>query len=471
MNVYRDFEKDSQLFVEKRRMTKAAFFQAYKRMSASESHHFLLESGKDGHFSMFGLRPFAVLKGKNDRLTIETGGKKVVQNGDLLTLVKDWLQPFSRPSIPHLPVFQGGAVGYLSYDLVRQFESLSCYAEDDLQCDDLYFLVFHDLFVYDDKTQTLFIMIRERQEQAAKERIRQYESRSFVEPRTLDEVKDNRFYSMNEKEFVDAVEKVKNYIRQGDVFQVNLSVRKSDPLKTTPLNIYEKVREINPSPYMAYFHVPELQLVSASPELLVKKRGRKVSTRPIAGTRSRGKTKREEMRLEKRLLANDKERAEHVMLVDLERNDLGKVCRYGSVNVDELMRIEKYSHVMHIVSTVSGELAEGYDGFDLIRACFPGGTITGAPKIRTMEIIEELEPVRRGIYTGSIGWIGFNGDLEFNIAIRTLIAKDGYAHVQAGAGIVIDSNPSAEYNESLKKAKALWHAKMLSEDETRLAKV
>ncbi len=204
---------------------------------------------------------------------------------------------------------------------------------------------------------------------------------------------------------------------------------------------------------------PDFQLVSASPELLVKKQGAEVSTRPIAGTRSRGETNEEDASLAENLLANEKEQAEHVMLVDLERNDLGRVCQYGTVDVNELMVIEKYSHVMHIVSNVRGLLAEGYDIYDLIRAVFPGGTITGAPKVRTMEIIEELEPVRRGIYTGSIGWIGFNQDLELNIAIRTMLCQNGQAHVQAGAGIVIDSMPEREYKESLKKAKAfgvLW---------------
>jgi para-aminobenzoate synthetase component 1 len=265
--------------------------------------------------------------------------------------------------------------------------------------------------------------------------------------------------------FAEAIIKVQDYIRSGDAFQVNLSVRQSAKLNTEPLHIYEKLREINPSPYMSYFHTPDFQLVSASPELLVKKKGKEISTRPIAGTRSRGKDDVEDARLAKALIENEKERAEHIMLVDLERNDLGRVCQYGTVEVDELMVIEKYSHVMHIVSNVRGILAKEKDVYDIIRATFPGGTITGAPKVRTMEIIEELEPVRRGIYTGSIGWIGFNDDMELNIVIRTLLAKEGKAYVQAGAGIVIDSDPKAEYKEALKKAKALWRAKELSEEE------
>ncbi len=279
------------------------------------------------------------------------------------------------------------------------------------------------------------------------------------------EISTQKEVSMSEEIFIQAVQRVQHYISQGDVFQVNLSVRQSQPISLPALDVYEKLRELNPSPYMGYIQTPEYQLVSASPELLIKKKGKEVSTRPIAGTRSRGKDESEDLELANELIENEKERAEHVMLVDLERNDLGRVCTYGSVEVDEFMVIEKYSHVMHIVSNVRGELADGKDGFDLIDAVFPGGTITGAPKIRTMEIIEELEPVTRGPYTGSFGWINFNGDLELNIIIRTMLVKDGFAHVQAGAGVVIDSNPVNEYKESLKKAIALWMAKEMAEQE------
>ena len=218
---------------------------------------------------------------------------------------------------------------------------------------------------------------------------------------------------------------------------------------------------------MAFIHSPEFAVVSGSPELLVKKKGTELSTRPIAGTRPRGKSDAEDIRLANELIENEKERAEHVMLVDLERNDLGRVSAYGTVEVDEFMVIERYSHVMHIVSNVKGMLRHGVSNTEIVRAMFPGGTITGAPKIRTMEIIEELEPVRRGLYTGSIGWLGFSGDLEFNIVIRTAFIQDGMAHIQAGAGIVIDSIPSAEYVESLNKAKAVWQAKAMAEGENR----
>ncbi len=270
--------------------------------------------------------------------------------------------------------------------------------------------------------------------------------------------------SFAKAEFEQAVERVQAYIAQGDVFQVNLSVRQTKPIEVGADEVYSVLRKLNPSPYMGYLHFSDFQLVSGSPELLVKVKERHVSTRPIAGTRPRGKTEEEDLALAGELINNEKERAEHVMLVDLERNDLGRVCRYGSVEVSELMVIERYSHVMHIVSHVKGELADGKDAYDAIEAAFPGGTITGAPKIRTMQIIGELEPVKRGVYTGSIGWFDFNGDVELNIAIRTMVVKNRQAHVQAGAGIVIDSNPEAEYYESLKKAEALWKALELSQN-------
>jgi para-aminobenzoate synthetase component 1 len=264
--------------------------------------------------------------------------------------------------------------------------------------------------------------------------------------------------SFRKEEFIRAVQRIRQYIGQGDVFQVNLSVRQSRKLKAAPEEIYECLRLLNPSPYMGLLRFGDFQLVSASPELLVQLEDGMVRTRPIAGTRPRGASEQEDRRLAEELAGNEKERAEHVMLVDLERNDLGRISEYGTVKVDDFMVIEYYSHVMHIVSEVKGKLAQGKDAFDVIAATFPGGTITGAPKIRTMEIIEELEPVRRGPYTGAMGWIDYNGNMEFNIIIRTLVVRDGTGYIQAGAGIVIDSVPEKEYTESLNKAKALWKA-------------
>jgi para-aminobenzoate synthetase component 1 len=264
--------------------------------------------------------------------------------------------------------------------------------------------------------------------------------------------------SMSKQFYQDAVRRIQQYIGQGDVFQVNLSLRQSRPTHVSSETLYEWLRMVNPSPYMGMLRTPSFALVSASPELLVKLDGGQLTTRPIAGTRRRGISPEEDRAMEDELLSNEKERAEHVMMVDLERNDLGRVAEYGTVKVPELMTVERYSHVMHLVSQVEGKLAPGKDALDVLAAVFPGGTITGAPKIRTMEIIEELEPTRRGPYTGSMGWIDYSGNMEFNIIIRTIAVMDGICHIQAGAGIVIDSNPEREFYESLSKAKALWKA-------------
>jgi para-aminobenzoate synthetase component 1 len=271
--------------------------------------------------------------------------------------------------------------------------------------------------------------------------------------------------SFTREAFVAAVRRIQDYISAGDVFQVNLSTRQTRPLRAAPEAIYETLRVVNPSPYMGLLRLGEgVTLVSGSPELLVQLHGDKLRTRPIAGTRPRSADEDADAKLSEELLLSEKERAEHIMLVDLERNDLGRISAYGTVRVEELMAIERYSHVMHIVSEVTGTLAPGKDAFETIAATFPGGTITGAPKVRTMEIIEELEPVRRGPYTGSMGWIDSSGNMEFNILIRTLVACGGVGWVQAGAGIVIDSVPDKEYAESLNKAKALWKAILLTEE-------
>ncbi|MFL6554563.1 MAG: anthranilate synthase component I family protein, partial [Bacillus sp. (in: firmicutes)] len=335
---------------------------------------------------------------------------------------------------------------------------------------EIYFFIVKEWFIYDHEQELLWLLIVAENDQDIDNRLAFWEQRWLHEsssnpPHKADKIDlDQLEVSMTEDDFKQAVTKVQQYISQGDVFQVNLAVRQSKQIEVEALKVYEQLRSLNPSPYMAYLHTPDFQLVSGSPELLVKKNGQEVSTRPIAGTRSRGKNHEEDIKLANELIENEKERAEHVMLVDLERNDLGRVCKYGTVEVNEFMVIEKYSHVMHIVSNVRGELAEDKSSSDIIDAVFPGGTITGAPKVRTMEIIEELEPVQRGIYTGSLGWIDFSGDLELNIIIRTMLIKDGMAHVQAGAGIVIDSNPKHEYKESMKKAAALWKAKEMAEE-------
>lgn len=444
------------------------FFENYRQLSAAYTHHVFLESGRGGRYSIAAFEPSSKLVGKNSSLVIETNGESHELKGNPLHQMREWMKQFRIDTNENIPDFKGGAIGFISYDYARYIEKLPDWAEDDLGIPEIYFLVYKEWFIFDHQTSELWLLFLHNENEDIDEKVKHWLyqwQRTFESnlPKDSTTTAETLTVSMTEEQFMDAVVRVQNYISVGDVFQVNLSVRQSKPVEVEAMEIYEQLRVLNPSPYMSYFHTPEFQLVSGSPELLIKKKGLEVSTRPIAGTRSRGRDEAEDLQLANELIENEKERAEHVMLVDLERNDLGRVCQYGTVEVNEFMVIEKYSHVMHIVSNVKGELAVEKDEYDVIDAVFPGGTITGAPKVRTMEIIEELEPVQRGIYTGSLGWIGFDGDMELNIIIRTMLVKDGQAYVQAGAGIVIDSSPNNEYKESLKKALALWKAKEQAE--------
>lgn len=445
----------------------------------------LLESGRAGRYSFLAYDPIAAMRSQQGQTTISYADGRLEKAAaeNPLDALREFLSRYRTPVMADMPDFAGGAVGYMSYEMNRFFEpSLPLIATDDLQLPDLYVMIMQDLLVFDHKTREVICLTHLASEGLTEElyqqAVRRLEQRAEAVTGLVKAADTTDWDSLRKRplaastpasvsfgkdQFEEAVRRVQAYIAQGDVFQVNLSVRQSKPMAVTAPEVYEVLRKLNPSPYMGYIDFPEFQFVSASPELLVKVKAGEVHTRPIAGTRPRGINAAEDEALARELIDNEKERAEHVMLVDLERNDLGRVCRFGSVEVSEFMVVEKYSHVMHIVSHVKGELAEGKDAFDAVAAAFPGGTITGAPKVRTMEIIEELEPVKRGVYTGSIGWFGFNGDVEVNIAIRTMIVKDGMAHVQAGAGIVIDSIPEAEYAESLKKAEALWKALELSE--------
>ncbi|WP_395940886.1 anthranilate synthase component I family protein [Bacillus sp. FJAT-22090] len=455
-------------------LSKEAFFYAYKEIAGEESHHLFFESGRGGYLSVAAWNPLAVTNSVDAGLHIQwRNGETEVRKGEALEELEKLIASYKLPFHEDLPDFQGGAAGFISYDYARKIEILPTIAEDDLHIPDIYFYLFDFWAVLDVQTEIVTLMklstsdvdltdLEEQYRQAAENGMA---SRTFM-PGGATEIAEDQtklHVSVKPAQFEDAVRKVQQYIAQGDVFQVNLSVRQSKELSVQPIDMYEALRAFNPSPYMAYIHSPEFAVVSGSPELLVKKKGGELSTRPIAGTRPRGQSDAEDIALANELIENEKERAEHVMLVDLERNDLGRVSAYGTVEVDEFMVIERYSHVMHIVSNVKGTLRPGTSNAEIVQAMFPGGTITGAPKIRTMEIIEELEPVRRGLYTGSIGWLGFSGDLELNIVIRTAFIQNGMAHIQAGAGIVIDSLPSAEYMESLNKAKALWQAKAMAE--------
>lgn len=471
---------------------------------AASVHACLLESGKGGRYSFAGLRPVSVImgKGKNAEVlepTQEGGFVRVRQvEGAPIEQVRQWLQDWTSPKPAGLPDCIGGALGLWSYDLARSLERLPVCARDDLDFPDFVFQRFQELWIVDHMEASVYFAVHvpvsngasalledsslERLYQDAQQRATQMERHWTTWMSASDNLEARKRHdhmrsvmvedqmqidvenlpglttSMSKSSFQTAVRRIQQYIGQGDVFQVNLSLRQSRPTHVSPETLYEWLRIVNPSPYMGILRTPYFSLVSASPELLVKLDNGKLSTRPIAGTRRRGRTLEEDKAMEAELRSNEKECAEHIMLVDLERNDIGRVAKYGTVHVPELMTVERYSHVMHLVSQVEGQLASGKDALDVLAAVFPGGTITGAPKIRTMEIIEELEPVRRGAYTGSLGWIDYAGNMEFNIVIRTISVMGGVCHVQAGAGIVIDSDPEREFYECLNKAKALWKA-------------
>lgn len=463
------------LFTETFTMHADAFFYSFKQQTQNEKTRVLLESGRGGHLTIAAWKPFVTAQSVEDGLQLTwRDGESEILYGEPLALLEDLVKKYEVPYNATLPAFQGGAIGFVSYDYARKIEQLPDLAVDDLAVPDLYFYLFDCWAVHDVHTNSVTLMKLPNcdvnlEEWAHAWKIaanvgiseRKFEKTNAVE---VSNAQSELQVSFAGPDFEKAVRAIQAYIAQGDVFQVNLSVRQSQTSSAPAIDLYEALRAFNPSPYMAYIEAPEFAVVSGSPELLVKRRGPELSTRPIAGTRPRGKSEEEDLALAQELINHEKERAEHVMLVDLERNDLGRVSAYGTVEVDEFMVIERYSHVMHIVSNVRGEIAEDKTNAEVIRAMFPGGTITGAPKIRTMEIIEELEPVRRGIYTGSIGWIGYTGDMEMNIVIRTAFIKEGMVHIQAGAGIVIDSIPEKEYQESLNKAKAMWQAKAMAEE-------
>lgn len=369
------------------------WFNTYMKLVQQEKNHVLLESGRGGRYSIMGVSPWAIIKGKDRLLTIDTAEGKSEKEGSLLSSLREWLSSYKIETDGTLPDFQGGLIGQFSYDLVREIEKLPNLAKDDLVTDDLYLLAFDEVYVIDHQTEELWVIVivpcdreaeapekmnsmRERWLSAATEskghHSFKWEPYTFTAPETPYSIPKRSF---QESEFIEAVEKTKQYIREGDVFQVNLSVRESKRALSEPLHMYHCLRKVNPSPYMGFMATEDFHYVSASPELLVKVKGSTVSTRPIAGTRSRGSTDEEDQALANTLLKNEKERAEHIMLVDLERNDLGRVCNYGSVEVDELMVIEKYSHVMHIVSNVRGVKSPEHDALDVVAATFPGGRL------------------------------------------------------------------------------------------------
>ena len=440
---------------------------------------FLLESveggEKWGRYSLLGIEPIIVFKSKGRDIEIVADGKKDRRKGAPLAVLKELLSKYTPVVTKELPRFYGGAVGYIGYDMVRFFEDLPDIAASDVDIYDAFFIITDTVLVFDNLEQKIKVIanaVIEKGDKPAdvyaeavkkidglvgrlKNQRRGKDKSSHISHLTSHKDVVSNF---SKKKFMDGVLKAKEYIQAGDIIQVVLSQRFETGLDVEPFDIYRALRVINPSPYMFYMRLDGIELVGSSPEILVRVEGKDVDVRPIAGTRPRGKDEAEDKRLEEELLKDPKEIAEHIMLVDLGRNDVGRVAEAGSVSANELMVVEKYSHVMHIVSNVHGQLRKNKDSFDALRSCFPAGTLTGAPKVRAMEIIEEIEPCKRGAYGGSVGYFGFSGNMDMAITIRTLVIKDGKIYIQAGAGIVADSVPEKEYQETINKAKAMLKA-------------
>jgi anthranilate synthase component I len=448
---------------------------AFLKLRAGEpegSPCFLLESaeqGQVGRYSFVGIRPRSVLRWSDGVLA--EAGEEGTETSDPYGAVADHLGRYRLAPVEGLPPFAGGAVGFFGYDLVRTVEPLDEPNPDPLGLPDLALMVTDVLLAFDHLKHELTILacafvegeggIDDAYARAAATiaEVRQRLRGAVPAPEKPTVVDAPRFTSnMEREEFEAAVSRIVEYIHAGDAFQVVPSQRFSAPMPVEAFSVYRGLRAVNPSPYMYFLEFGDFQIAGASPEPLVKVSGRRVETRPIAGTYPRGANEDEDRRLAERLVNDPKERAEHVMLVDLGRNDLGRVCEYGTVSVDELMVVETYSHVLHIVSQVSGTLREGVGAMDVLRAALPAGTLSGAPKVRAMQIIDELEPVKRGSYGGAIGYLSWSGDLDTAIHIRTVVVKDGQIHVQAGGGTVADAKPAYEYNESVNKAKAVFRA-------------
>ncbi|MEK6590965.1 MAG: anthranilate synthase component I [Nitrospinota bacterium] len=465
---------------------------AFLKISDGE-YSYLLESVEGGEkwarYCFLGSNPSIVFKSRGEKIFIESNGvvREESVEGNPLNSLKKLMSTFKPVKMDGLPRFFGGAVGYIGYDMVRFFESLPHEAIDDLNIPDSVFIITDTILIFDNIGQKIKVIsnayIHDREvEKAYKDAIERIDSiinklrtavtspghpsSGWVAPVTSKKFqtpKSELRSNVSKEVFKEGVLKCKGYIKDGDIFQVVFSQRLETDFHSDPFDIYRALRTVNPSPYMYFFNLGNIKIVGSSPEVLVRLEDEIVEVRPIAGTRPRGATEDEDKRLMRELLNDEKERAEHIMLVDLGRNDVGRVSKKGSVEVNELMVVEKYSHVMHIVSNVRGRLEKGLDCYDIIRATFPAGTVSGAPKIRAMEIIEELEPARRGIYAGAVGYFGFSGNMDMAITIRTLLIKGNTAYLGIGAGIVADSDPEREFEETMNKGKALIKAIELAE--------
>ncbi|HXF91147.1 MAG TPA: anthranilate synthase component I [Nitrospiraceae bacterium] len=445
---------------------------------------YLLESVEGGEnwarYSFLGSgSPVVIREDRGDLLIFRgTSLRRVASRGRPLDRLRELMEQYRPVTVPGLPRFVGGAVGYLGYDVVRTFEELPAGRKDGLGLPNFAFLLTDTLLIFDNVSQKIKVVANAhvKSTREADVRLAYADATARIEKmiarlkRPLRRTRQKRRRkpisftpNMSRADFEKMVMRTQEYIKAGDIVQAVLSQRWETRIQTTPFQLYRALRVINPSPYMYYLRVAGVELVGSSPETLVRCEDGVISVRPIAGTRRRGQTPEQDRQLEQELLADEKERAEHVMLVDLGRNDVGRVARQGSVQVEALMQIERYSHVMHLVSQVTGRLAPAMTVYDVLRACFPAGTVSGAPKIRAMEIIEELEPTRRGPYAGAVGYFSFSGNMDMCINIRTVVIKGKQAYIQAGAGIVADSNPEREYEETCNKARAMMNAIELAE--------
>ncbi|MGB9720542.1 MAG: anthranilate synthase component I [bacterium] len=431
---------------------------AFSTLYKNEPYAFLYESleqnGNRGRFSFIGAVPKIVFQAKKNKIKLFYKDRKELINDDPFLILRKLINPGRKFS--SFAPFSGGAVGYVSYDAIRYLEKIPDHNIDELNIPDVFFVFPEEVIVFDHKYKTAQITLYNNDRQRLNELVRVLyldECIRFSQDRQLNTIRYEP--NLTPSQFFRMVNKAKHYIFAGDIFQVVLSQRFKAKINASPLNIYSALRLTNPSPYMYYLKLDDITIIGSSPEILVKLNNGIAISRPLAGTRPRGKNKIEDKRLERELLRDEKELAEHIMLVDLARNDLGRVCRYGTIKPNALLKVERYSKVMHIVSNIVGELRKDCDAIDLFISSFPAGTVSGAPKIRAMEIIDELEPIKRGFYAGAIGYFDFGRNMDFCIGIRTILIKNNTAYIQGGAGIVADSIPEKEYQETINKTKAL----------------
>src|SRR6266704_1043763 len=451
---------------------------AFLAIAAHEPNAFLLESVERGEqigrYTFLGAQPYMRLEAHGGKIRLHRRKRKEQRQGSALQIAKELLRQHRPAAVPGLPPFTAGAVGYCSYDIVRQLESIGEHTKDDLSLPDCMLMFFDRLLAFDHLRHQIHIIATA---DVSSESPRRAFDRAVADIARIEKKLTSGLHpahwrktarvrqaglkvhtETSRPQFIKSVERAKEYIAAGDIFQVVLSQRLDFAPEVAPFDVYRALRAVNPSPYMYFLRMGNTHVLGSSPEMLVRVTHRKLEYRPIAGTHPRGRDETEDARLEKAMLEDEKERAEHVMLVDLGRNDLGRVSEYGSVKVRDLMYVERYSHGMHLVSALEGRLREDLDALDAFAACFPAGTLSGAPKVRAMQIIEELEPVRRGVYGGSVLYADFAGNLDSCIAIRTMLMQGKQAYLQAGAGIVADSDPETEFQECMNKAQALLRA-------------